>query len=138
MIRCDINHRTSHACFPKLLCSTFLTQLQESGLKLAEVFKFDSNTEPWKNLDDDNRFSDFHAVVWGKRMDDEEREWHNLQSESHITVDDDVIMGDDEDREDTDGELIPGCYELGIGAVPTRNRSYGTMDSRVIFLSKMA
>ena len=33
-----------------------LTQVQESGLKLAEVVQFRSTTEPWKKLDIDDLY----------------------------------------------------------------------------------
>jgi len=92
-----------------------LVQIPESGLKLADVVRFDQAAQPWNKVDDDNRFSKFHVKFWGKSMDDEEREWV-----LHST-DDDVIMdygdndGDDDgdayvvDEEDTDAddELIP-------------------------------
>lgn len=109
-----------------------LIQVQESGLKLAEVVQFRSTTEPWKKLDIDDRFSEFHAVFWGKSMDDEEREWLDLKAQSRDdSTDDDVIMddGDDDDTDDTDadtdadGELIPGCYELCICPNPVSDVS---------------
>jgi len=116
-----------------------LTKVQESGLKLAEVVQFHSTTEPWKKLDIDDRFSEFHAVFWGKSMDDEEREWLDLKAQSRDeSTDDDDIMddrdyedtddGDDEDTDDTDttdadGELIPGCYELCISPNPVSDVS---------------
>jgi len=112
-----------------------LTQVQESGLKLAEVVQFHSTTEPWKKLDVDDRLSKFHAKFWGKNMDDEEREWLDLKTQSRDdSTDDDVIVddgddkdtdnGDDEDTgntdsdSDADDELIPGCYELDISPNP--------------------
>ena len=112
-----------------------LTQVQESGLKLAEVVQFHSTTEPWKKLHVDDRLSKFHVKFWGKNMDDEEREWLDLKTQSRDdSTDDDVIVddgddkdtdnGDDEDTGDTDSdsdaddELIPGCYELDISPNP--------------------
>jgi hypothetical protein len=98
-----------------------LIQVQESGLKLAEVVQFHSTTEPWKKLDIEDRLSRFHAKFWGKSMDDEEREWLDLNAHSR---DDSTDDGDDEGTGDTDtdtdedGELIPGCFELEISPNP--------------------
>jgi hypothetical protein len=109
-----------------------LVQIPESGLKLADVVRFDQIAQPWNKLDGDNRFSKFHVKFWGKSMDDEEREW-NLVSHS---TDDDVIMdygdedGDDDgdayvvdEDTDADDELIPGCYELDITPNPVSDLS---------------
>ena len=95
-----------------------LTQKPESGLKLADVVEFDPVAQPWNKLGGSNRFSKFHAKFWGKPLGDEEREWHNFQSESHST--DNAIM-DDQDTDDVEtdtDELISGCYELDISPNP--------------------
>jgi hypothetical protein len=104
-----------------------LIQKPESGLKLADVVRFNRIAQPWNKLEDDDRFGEFHAKFWGKSMVDEEEEWHNLQS-SH-TTDDDVIMDDGYDKDtddtdaDTDHEFIPGCYELNISPNPVSDFS---------------
>ena len=101
-----------------------LIQTPESGLKLADVVRFSRIAQPWNKLDDDERFSEFHAKFWGKSMVDEEREWLNLQSASHSMDDDDVIIDDeyDEDRDDADAdgddEFTSGCYELDVDPNP--------------------
>jgi hypothetical protein len=99
-----------------------LIQVQESGLKLAEVVQFSRISQPWDKVDDNHRFSEFHAKFWGKSMDDEEREWLDLNAHSRDdSTDDDVIIddGDDGDTDtDEDGELIPGCFELEISPNP--------------------
>ena len=104
-----------------------LTQKLESGLKLADIVKFASYAQTWHKVDDNSRFSKFHAKFWGKSMVDMEREWLNLKSQplDHST-DDDVIMDDgyDEDPDaDGDTEFIPGCYELDISPNPVSDVS---------------
>lgn len=101
-----------------------LTQKPESGMKLDEVVTFTSSiAQPWKKVHDHGRFCMFHAKYWGKSLDDEEREWNNLQSNVDGD-DDDVIVdsgGDEEnDGRDVDGDddFVPGCFELNIDPNP--------------------
>jgi len=101
-----------------------LTQKPESGLKLADVVKFASYAQTWHKVDDDSRFSKFHAKFWGKSMVDEEREWLNLKTQSSDhSMDDDVIMDDGYDEDtDADGD-DEGCYELDISPNPVSDVS---------------
>ena len=61
-----------------------------------------------------------------------EQTWHNLQS-----ADGDMTMGDGDD--DTDDELVPGCYELDVDPNPVSDvdtiwiRAEGTECGCLIF-----
>jgi len=103
------------------------SQIPESGLKLVDVVKFNTLTQPWQKLDSDDRFSEFHAKFWGKSMADDEREWRNLTTLPSDHSGDDISMdyeyGDtgvtDADMDvDVSDEFIPGCYELDISPNP--------------------
>jgi hypothetical protein len=101
-----------------------LTRKPESGIKLADVVKLASYAQPWHKVDDDSRFSEFHAKFWGKSMVDEEQEWLNLKTQSpDRSTDDDVIMDDGYDEDPDADEFIPGCYELDVSPNPVSDVS---------------
>lgn len=102
-----------------------LTQIPESGLKLAQVVDFFG--KPWTKLEEDSRFSRFHAKFWGRGTDDDAALDSKTQSRNHsagdVTMDDASGDTDDTDADadsdsDADDELTSGCHELDVSPNP--------------------
>jgi len=68
---------------------------------LASLFKPHSNAwASWSKLVDSDDFSQLRSKFWGKKIEDEARDWRT----SHPEV-----------KDDEEDDIFPGCYALNLG-----------------------
>jgi hypothetical protein len=67
---------------------------------LTSVFRDESNSAPWTKLKDNDAYSLLHSKYWGNKIDEEAREWRELQPTVEV---------------DRTHDIGPGCYGLHLG-----------------------
>jgi hypothetical protein len=66
---------------------------------LASVFCNKSDSQSWKKLKRGHEFSNLRLAFWGKKVEDDARQWRESQS---------AVEDDD------DNDIGPGCYVLNL------------------------
>jgi hypothetical protein len=72
---------------------------------LASVFRRTSASVSWSKLEDDHELSELQSKFWGKKIEDDAKEWRK----SHPTV-----------RVDHTNDIDAGCYGLDLGTEDLR------------------
>jgi hypothetical protein len=83
---------------------------------LASVFIDKSDSDSWSKLKNHHRLSKLRSKFWGEKIEDEAKEWRNLQP----TV-----------KDDPTNDIGPGSYGLDLGIASLRVQSYGS--GKIIF-----
>jgi hypothetical protein len=83
---------------------------------LDSLVKIPERFEKWQRLDDSEPFAQLHRNFWGKSMAEEEKAWHEQQSISDPSSNNQSPeeKSGENTLESKDDDITPGCYVLDI------------------------